>query len=53
MCSSTLLATSYVGNFDKLEELNETVGLPDEILNANPDLETWPRVFKDVVESFQ
>ncbi|GFH58572.1 hypothetical protein CTEN210_15048 [Chaetoceros tenuissimus] len=46
-------ATSYLGNFEKLEELNETVDIPDDVLNANPDLETWPRVFKDVVESFQ
>ena len=46
-------ATSYFGNFDRLEELNETFDIPKDILDANPDIETWERVFRDVVDSFQ
>lgn len=45
-------ATSYFGNFDRLEELNETSSLPKEVLDANPDIETWEKVFRDVVDSF-
>lgn len=45
-------ATSYFGNFDKLEELNETLSIPKEVLDANPDIETWEKVFEDVVDSF-
>mmetsp|Transcript_4805 Transcript_4805/g.9167 ORF Transcript_4805/g.9167 Transcript_4805/m.9167 type:complete len:124 (-) Transcript_4805:297-668(-) len=45
-------ATSYFGNFDRLEELNETSSLPKEVLDANPDFETWEKVFRDVVPSF-
>jgi hypothetical protein len=45
-------ATSYFGNFDRLEELNETLSIPKEVLDANPDIETWEKVFEDVVDSF-
>lgn len=43
---------NYFGNFDKVEELNETSGLPPELLALHPGLETWEKVFGSVVESF-
>jgi hypothetical protein len=45
-------ATSYFGNYERLEELNETSSLPQEVLDANPDFETWVKTFRDVVDSF-
>lgn len=45
--------TSFFGNFDKIETLNETTGLPSELLVQHPELETWDKVFGSVVESFQ
>jgi len=45
-------ATSYFGNYERLEELNETSSLPKEVLDANPDFETWVKAFRDVVDSF-
>lgn len=43
---------NYFGNFDKIESLNETSGLPVEVLAQHPELETWDKVFGSVVESF-
>lgn len=40
-------------NFDRLESLNETSGLPPEVLAQHPELETWDKVFGSVVESFE
>jgi len=45
-------ATSYFGNYDTLEELNETSSLPKDVLDAHPDFETWDKAFRDVVDSF-
>lgn len=39
-------------NFEKLESLNETGGLPPEVLAQHPELETWDKVFSTVVEEF-
>ncbi|KAL7464103.1 hypothetical protein ACHAXS_004437 [Conticribra weissflogii] len=39
-------------DFEKLEGLNETTGLPGEVLAQHPELETWDKVFGNVVESF-
>lgn len=45
-------ATSYIGNYDKIEEINEASSLPDEVLEQHPEIQTWEKVFGDVVESF-
>ncbi|KAL7541519.1 hypothetical protein ACHAWF_006976 [Thalassiosira exigua] len=45
-------AINFMGNFDKIESINETSGLPQEILAQHPELETWEKVFGSVVESF-
>jgi len=31
----------YFGNFDRMETINETSGLPTEVLAMHPELETW------------
>jgi hypothetical protein len=43
---------NFFGNFDKIETLNETSGLPLELLAQHPELETWEKMFGSVVESF-
>lgn len=43
---------TFFGGFDKVEELNETTGLPAEVLAQHPELETWDKVFGSVVEFF-
>jgi len=42
----------YFGNFEKIDVLNETTGLPPDVLAQHPELETWDKVFGSVVESF-
>jgi hypothetical protein len=44
---------NFFGNFDKIETLNETSGLPLEMLAQHPELETWGKMFGSVVESFE
>lgn len=44
---------NFLGNFDKMESLNETGGLPAEVLAQHPELETWDKVLGSVVESFE
>ena len=39
--------TTYLGNYHWIHELNDTVDLPQDIREANPDLETWDRVMGD------
>mmetsp|Transcript_2146 Transcript_2146/g.4624 ORF Transcript_2146/g.4624 Transcript_2146/m.4624 type:complete len:173 (-) Transcript_2146:229-747(-) len=39
-------------DFERLEGWNETNGLSAEILAQHPELETWGKVFGNVVESF-
>jgi hypothetical protein len=34
----------FLGGFDRLKDLNDTVDLSEDILEANPDLETWTRL---------
>lgn len=46
-------ATSYFGDWDKLEEINEASSLPKAILDQHPEIETWGKVFEDVVASFE
>ena len=43
---------TFLGSFDKIEMLNETNGLPHEVLAQHPELETWDKVFGSVVDSF-
>lgn len=45
-------ATSYIGNFEKIEEINEGSSLPKEILDQHPEIVTWDKVFGGVVDSF-
>lgn len=43
---------NFLGNFEKLDSLNETKGLPAEVLAQHPELETWEKQFGSVVEYF-
>lgn len=45
-------ATSFFGCYERLEEVNEASGLPKDILEQHPEIETWDTVFADVVASF-
>mmetsp|Transcript_24426 Transcript_24426/g.56921 ORF Transcript_24426/g.56921 Transcript_24426/m.56921 type:complete len:121 (-) Transcript_24426:148-510(-) len=44
--------TSFIGDWEKIEGINENSHLPDDILEANPTIETWDKVFSNVVASF-
>jgi len=41
---------SYVGDFERLLSLNDASDIPGDILDQNPDLETWERVFVNLVD---
>ena len=43
---------NFLGNFEKINDLNETKGLSSEVLAQHPELETWDKMFGSVVESF-
>ena len=43
---------NFFGNFDKIEQLNETSSLPAEVLAQHPEVETWDKSFGSCVESF-
>jgi len=43
----------FLGDFAKVESLNETSGLPPEVLAQHPELETWDKMFGSVVEAFE
>jgi hypothetical protein len=43
---------TFYGKWEKVQDLNETRDLPEEILQQFPDMETWDRVFGNLVESF-
>mmetsp|Transcript_2733 Transcript_2733/g.3141 ORF Transcript_2733/g.3141 Transcript_2733/m.3141 type:complete len:128 (-) Transcript_2733:317-700(-) len=45
-------STHYIGNFDEIQNVNETSNLPKDILDQNPNILTWERVFGNVVENF-
>jgi len=38
---------NFFGNFQKIEELNETNDIPKELLEQHPEIETWDKVFRD------
>jgi hypothetical protein len=37
--------TTFIGCWDTIEAINDASSLPDEILEANPNIETWATVF--------
>ena len=43
-------AVSYVGDFERLLSLNDASDIPREILDQHPELETWERVFVNLVD---
>ena len=43
----------YLGNFGKLERLNESSNLPSEVLSRHVEIETWDKIFGSVVTSFR
>mmetsp|Transcript_28603 Transcript_28603/g.43966 ORF Transcript_28603/g.43966 Transcript_28603/m.43966 type:complete len:135 (+) Transcript_28603:143-547(+) len=43
---------SYIGDWDHLESINEADSLPPDVLEQNPQVETWTRVFGKVVKQF-
>jgi hypothetical protein len=44
--------TTYVGDWEYIEGLNDSSSLPAETLEDNPEIMTWERVFDNIVESF-
>ena len=40
----------FLGGYERLQNLNEVDSLPAAFLVANPNLETWDKMFGDVVE---
>lgn len=43
---------TFVGGWEKIEEINENSTLPPEILDKNPNIEIWCSFFHGVVEKF-
>uniref|UniRef100_A0A6S9DD94 Uncharacterized protein n=1 Tax=Ditylum brightwellii TaxID=49249 RepID=A0A6S9DD94_9STRA len=44
--------TEFFGDYEKFEIINDSSSYPADVLEANPDIETWEKVFGKVVESF-
>ncbi|KAL7541065.1 hypothetical protein ACHAXR_010600, partial [Thalassiosira sp. AJA248-18] len=44
---------NFMGNFERIDNLNETKDLPAELLEQHPELETWDKVFGSVVQEFE
>ena len=42
----------FLGDYEELEALNETRTMSQDVLKAYPDLKTWEKTFRDVVNSF-
>ena len=45
-------STSFYGDYEKVFEVNEASGIPESILEQNPEIETWTKVFGSVVATF-
>ena len=45
-------STSFLGGWEKIEEINENSTLSPQILNNNPGIETWGTFFDGVVAKF-
>ena len=43
-------AVEFVGSWDTLETLNDMSQIPQEVLDANPDIRTFEHVFADVIQ---
>jgi len=41
--------TEFLGDYELIERLNETDALPEDVLVANPQLQTWETVFANFV----
>ena len=39
---------TFLGDWDKLEAINDASSLPDDIIEANPQIVTWDRLFGDI-----
>jgi hypothetical protein len=37
-------SVSFLGDWNRIEGVNDASGLPEEILEANPDITTWKTV---------
>jgi len=35
---------SFLGDWDRIEAVNDASSLPDDVLEANPDIMTWDKV---------
>lgn len=46
-------STTFLGNWEKIEAINDSSDLPKDILENNPDIETWDKVFGNVVSTFR
>ena len=45
-------SSHFIGSWSEIENVNETSNLPKDILEANPHILTWDKVFGNVVDSF-
>jgi len=43
-CTKTVVRTSYLGDSEDVETINEATSLPPHILHANPSIITWDKV---------
>jgi len=39
---------TFLGDWDKIEAVNDASSLPDDILEANPSILTWEKVFGEL-----
>jgi len=35
----------FLGDWDKIEAMNDASSLPDDVLQSNPNIMTWERIF--------
>lgn len=45
-------STTFLGNWEKIEAINDNSDLPDSVLEQHPEIETWNKVFGNVVSTF-
>ena len=46
-------SVAFIGDWEFMEELNDASSLPKEMLDDNPQILTWEKMFSNVVESFE
>jgi hypothetical protein len=44
--------TTFLGGWEKIGAINDYSDIPKDVLDHNPGIETWDKVFGDVVQSF-